>query len=160
MGRRVDRKQIPGHDDYYADRKGNIWRRHNGRLIRVNPVTHCTGYQYTNVRGKKYLTQRLVCAAFKGENPLYKPICIRSAKRQQPRRIRSQRFLRWGLRSEVNRRNCCRRRLGPSDVKQIRRLRSNGMTQIRLAEKFGVTQCCISLIVNNKIHFTEEGCDV
>ena len=92
----MERKRIPNQNGYYADRSGGVWRKHNGRWIKVNPVLHAVGYQYTRVNGVKRLTQRLVCSAFKGEHVDDKPICIREANRQQPRRIRSQRYLKWG----------------------------------------------------------------
>jgi len=55
----MERKTIPGHPTYSADRKGRIYRKHNNRWIKVNPVIHAVGYQYTRIDGKKQLTQRV-----------------------------------------------------------------------------------------------------
>jgi len=130
--RMIDRKKIPGCPGYCADRQGRIWRKKSGRWVVINPVTHHDGYQYTYVPGMcKQLTQRLVCAAFKGEPTTDLPICLRRAKRQQPRRVRSQRFLKWGTAKGQPRKT--QNRLSKEDVLEIRRLWAKGRTQISLA---------------------------
>jgi len=142
-----DRKSIPGYLGYYADRQGRIWHKLRDRWKQINPVIHAVGYQYTRVNGVKKLTQRLVCAAFKGDCPSDLTTCVRKAKGQQPRRVRSQRYLRWGTLGDCKRGKY--RFLSCSDKDNIKDLYSNGMTQIDIANKFGVTQPAISVIVNS-----------
>ena len=151
----VRRKSIPDHPGYYADRQGRIWRKFSGRWRIINPVTHHDGYQYTSVGGQtRKLTQRLVCAAFKGECIEELPICVRRAKRQQPRRLRSQRYLKWGLYSDIQKKSgwhhlTCKQQL------RIIKLHNNGATQISLAKKFLVTQPAISYLVNGRTRLRE-----
>jgi len=145
----MKRKAIPNHLGYSADRSGRIWRRHKNCWIKVNPVTHCGGYQYTNVHGVKYLTQRLVCSAFKGIPPKSLPICIRKAKNQQPRRLRSQRYLRWGTHKD-RKPGKCHHHLGVEHVVQIKVLYEAGETQAAIALRFGVSQSAISQILTRR----------
>lgn len=151
----TERKPIPNNDGYYADRKGRIWRKHKNNWIEVNPVTHAVGYQYTNINRKKQLTQRLVCAAFKGECIFELPVCIRKAKNQQPRRLRSQRYLKWGTHGDIGKRvKYCH--LTRSQQLQVIRLYKAGKTQIFIAAKFGVSQPAISCLVTGKTKIRNE----
>jgi hypothetical protein len=148
--KQIERKPIPGYPEYYADRKGRIWRKLYGTWRVINPVTHHDGYQYTYVslKNKKVLTQRLVCAAFKGLNSEDSPICIRKAKGQQPRRVRSQRYLKWGTHGDTKRKKY--RHLTRDEQDLILGLHQEGQTQIHLAQAFGVSQPVISRLVNGK----------
>jgi DNA-binding NarL/FixJ family response regulator len=146
----LKRKAIPDYPDYFADREGLIWRKLYGSWRVINPVTHHDGYQYTYVGiQKRVLTQRLVCAAFKGMCPEDMQICIRRAKNQQPRRLRSQRYLKWGKYTDKRKRKNYTR-LSESDQKQILRLYKEGKTQIDIARRFGVTQPAISYLIKRK----------
>lgn len=147
--KRIERKQIPNCPSYFADRKGRIWRKCNHKYQIINPVTHHDGFQYTYVgsMNKKKLTQRLVCSAFNGTCDTELPLCIRRAKRQQPRRVRSQRYLKWG--SHKDKRSGYKYyHLTRKEQIKIIKLHQNGATQISLAKQFGVTQPTISYLVN------------
>lgn len=146
----IERKPIPNHPGYYADRKGRIWRKFNNKWRVINPVTHHDGFQYTNVGSSKpkILTQRLVCAAFKGLSTGKLPLFIRKAKRQQPRRLRSQRYLDWGSYRDKQRGG--HKTLTRTEQLQIIKLHKKGVTQITLAGQFEVTQPAISYLVNGK----------
>lgn len=97
-----ERRAIPGHLGYFADRTGRIWTNSLGYWRLIKSSINGTGYQYTTLRGsKQYLTQRLVCSAFKGKSTKNTPVCIRKAKGQQPRRVRMQKYLNWGDRTQV-----------------------------------------------------------
>lgn len=144
----IERKPIPNHPEYYADRKGRIWRKFYNKWRIINPVTHHDGFQYTHTgnNNKKELTQRLVCAAFKGSSD---SLCIRRAKGQQPRRLRSQRYLRWGSpRDKKIRRGYYH--LTRDQQLEIIALYKSGETQIALSRQFGITQPAISYLVNGK----------
>lgn len=145
----IKKKSIPGYPGYYADRKGRIWKKFYGKWRVINPVTHHDGYQYTYVghTNKKQLTQRLVLSAFKGEHSKGLPLCIRKAKRQQPRRVRSQRYLSWGSYRDKKKGNN-HNYLTPEQKIEIIKLYKNDITQISLAKQFGVSQPAISKIVN------------
>lgn len=147
----IDKKKIPGCPGYSADRKGRIWRKIDGKWVIVNPVVHHDGYQYTYVGNvnRKRLTQRLVCAAFKDEPTVVLPICLRRAKQQQPQRVRSQRYLKWGTLSGSTRKNRGTR-LSKDEVLEIRQMWDGGYTQIAIAKLFSVSSACISLVVNHK----------
>ncbi len=149
--KRVYRKSIPGHPLYFADRKGLIWRKFHNRWRIIRPVTHHDGFQYTYVGSlnRKELTQRLVCAAFKGPESTERPLCIRKARKQQPRRLRSQRYLNWGSYKDKQPRGKCRY-LTREEKRKIIKLYNNSVTQISLAKRFGVTQPAISYLVNGK----------
>lgn len=97
---------------------------------------------------KRILTQRLVCEAFRGLSTQELPICIRQSPRQQPRRLRSQRYLRWGSYGEIKR--CKYVHLTEEQKLEILELNKNGSTQISLAKRFGVTQTAISYLINGK----------
>lgn len=150
----IERKPIPDYSGYYADRKGRVWKKFYGQWRVINPVTHHDGYQYTHVGpGAKMLTQRLVCSAFKGKNPEDFPLCIRKAKRQQPRRVRSQKYLKWGTYAdkEKNSYRCLTR----DEQDLILEAHRRGKTQIYLAQAFGVSQPTISYLVNGKTKLRE-----
>lgn len=151
MTKRIDRKQIPDHPLYFADRKGRIWRKFFGRWRVINPVIHHDGFQYTYTgsSAKKKLTQRLVCAAFKGLCCEELPLCIRKARGQQPRRLRSQRYLDWGSYGD-KRPGASYHHLTLKEQTMIIKLHRNGTTQIFLARQFGVSQPTISYLVNGK----------
>lgn len=153
----IERKPIPDYPGYYADGSGRIWRRLYNRWLIIKPVTHHDGYQYTHVGddNKQKLTQRLVCSAFKGEHPSKLPICIRKARRQQARRVRSQRYLEWGSCKDVVRKRGYRC-LTREQQLQILKLHQSGKTQIFLANQFGVTQSAISFLVNGKTQLRKE----
>lgn len=146
----MERKPIPNHPEYYADRKGRIWRKFSNKWRIINPVTHHDGYQYTHTgnHNKRELTQRLVCAAFKGSCGTERPLCIRKAKKQQPRRVRSQRYLKWGTHDDKRRKGG--HRLTREQQLAILKSYNNGRTQISLAKEFNVTQPAISYLVNGK----------
>lgn len=151
----IERKPIPNCAGYYADRKGQIWRKYRSCWRRINPVTHAVGYQYTSIKGKKHLTQRLVCAAFKGECILESPVCIRKAKNQQPRRLRSQKYLKWGTHGDIGKKaKYCH--LTRAQQLQVIRLHKEGKTQIFIAAKFGVSQPAISCLVTGKTKIRDE----
>ena len=99
------KKKIPGFNGYFADSNGNIW---NSRQ-KMSPFVDRCGYQRVNlIRGGQQVScyvQRLVCSAFKGVPPNDKPICIRKVKNQQARRIRRNRYLKWGNYKEIKRSN-------------------------------------------------------
>ncbi len=139
-------KSIPGYPGYFADKSGQIWRQLKYRRKIVNPVMHDVGYQYTNIAVTKQLTQRLVCAAFKGESDFEVPICLRRAKRQQPRRVRSSRYLKWGERSDCGHKGR-RRVLSDKQRQSVLELYANGITQVVIARKFGVSQPAISALI-------------
>lgn len=154
--KRIERRQIPDYPKYYADRNGRIWRKFYGSWRVINPVTHHDGFQYTHVGSNdiKVLTQRLVCAAFKGLSPEDFPLCIRKARGQQPRRLRSQRYLKWGTYSDKPERRKYRH-LTPEERVQILKLYKNGTTQVYLAQAFGVSQPAISYLINGKTKLRE-----
>ncbi len=149
-----EKMAIPGHPGYYADRKGRIWSNRNGHWHLLKSTVNGTGYQYTHMKEKEtgywkqHLTQRLVCAAIKGETSDTLPLCIRKAPSQQPRRIRKQRYLHWGDRSEVQRKSFVR--LTNDEKWNILRLLSEGYSQVEIAESYGVSQPAISYIVHGK----------
>lgn len=153
--KRIERKQIPDYPEYHADRKGHIWRKFHGYWRIINPVTHHDGYQYTYVGSHniKVLTQRLVCAAFKGLSPEDFPLCIRKARGQQPRRLRSQKYLKWGTHGDKKRKNYCH--LTRSEQDLVLELHQKGKTQIYLAQAFGVSQPAISYLINGKTKLRE-----
>lgn len=148
--KQTERKFIPNHPGYYADRKGRIWKKFCNEWRIINPVTHHDGFQYTHTGddNKRELTQRLVCAAFKGLNNSDQPLCIRRAKRQQPRRLRSQRYLSWGSSSDRKIRRY--HHLTRDQQLEIIKLHKKGDTQISLAKQFDVTQPAISYLINGK----------
>jgi len=139
----MERKRIPSHEGYYASRDGRVWRKRNGRFVLVKPVMHGVGYQYTWVHSKKYLTQRLVCEAFKGEAPEDCPVCVRKANRQSPKRVRSNKHLKWGNLSQCQRGKIRPFKLSEQDKEDIVAGWKNGRTQLSLADEFGVTQAAI-----------------
>lgn len=144
-----ERKAIPGHTGYYADRTGRIWRNRRDGWHLVKSCVNGTGYQYTRLDSpKQHLTQRLVCAAFKSECVEEMPICIRKAPKQQPRRVRKQRYLNWGDRSCVKRKQFTK--LTSAAKLEVLRLWMNGWSQIDIAAKFDVSQPAISYIVRGK----------
>lgn len=53
-------------------------------------------------------------------------------------------------RLNVPRPNHTRRKLTETDVDRIKMMRTTGMTLAEIGKHFGVTKCCISLIVNGK----------
>ncbi len=148
--KQIERKPIPDYPGYYADRKGRIWRKFDDKWRIINPVTHHDGYQYTYVgfNEPRVLTQRLVCAAFKGLSPEDFPLCIRKAKGQQPRRVRSQKYLKWGTRKNIQRNTYCH--LTRDEQELILEAHRKGKTQIYLAQAFGVSQPAISYLINGK----------
>jgi len=94
------RMEIPGHPGYFADRKGRIWTKKSGHWRLTSSSINGTGYQYSRLGTLgQHLTQRLVCSAFKGDATVVQPVCIRRAPKQQARRVRKQKYLRWGDRS-------------------------------------------------------------
>lgn len=131
-----------------------------GKMRLLKSVCNGTGYQKINLmvgcsdgkrRCKSFYVQRLVCAAFKGEPEECKPICIRNAPRQQPRRVVKNRYLKWGTHRDKTRSPYSH--LSSADVGHIRRLyRHHNVTQCELSRRYGVSQAAISLIVNNKSH--------
>jgi hypothetical protein len=147
----IRRKPIPDYPGYYADRHGRIWKKYSSKWRIIKPTTHHDGFQYTYVgdRNNKVLTQRLVCSAFKGSSSHKTPICIRRASGQQPRRLRSQKYLKWGTYGEITKR-CKYHNLTHEQKLQIIQLHQEGNTQISIAKDFGVTQPTISYIVNGK----------
>lgn len=148
----IERKPIPDYPGYYADRKGRIWRKLKIRWKVVNSVTHASGYQYVHFTpSKQALTQRLVCSAFKGLSSKDLPICIRKAKGQQSCRVRSQKYLKWGTRSGINRKKF--RHLTRDEQDLILEAHSEGKTQVYLAQAFGVSQPTISCLVRGKTKF-------
>lgn len=146
-----ERIGIPGHPGYYADRTGRIWSNRQGRWHLLKSTINGTGYQYIHIKKgetghrKQYLTQRLVCAAFKGESTNVLPICIRKAPNQQPRRIRKQRYLQWGNRSGVRRRSFTP--LTIDEKYNVLSMWANGYSQVKIAKSYGVSQPAISYIV-------------
>ena len=144
-----ERRAIPGHSGYYADRTGRIWSNRHGRWHLVKSGVNGTGYQYTRLGDRKqHLTQRLVCAAFKGEHVEETPICIRKAPRQQPRRIRRQRYLNWGDRTEIKRKSWTP--LTTDEKLEVLALWAEGYTQVEIGQMYGVSQAAISNIVLGK----------
>ena len=149
-----ERKAIPGHPGYYADRTGRIWSNRNGRWRLVKSSVNGTGYQYTHLkeertgRREQRLTQRLVCAAFKSENDEETLVCIRKAPRQQPRRVRKQRYLNWGDRSCIERKQFTK--LTCEEKLEVLRLWMSGWSQVDIASNFDVSQPAISNIVRGK----------
>jgi len=144
-----EKKAIPGHPGYYADRTGRIWSNRQGRWHLVRSIVHSSGYQYSYVgKGQQKLTQRLVCAAFKGEHPDNLPICIRQAPKQQPRRVRKQRYLHWGDRNEIQKKPYTK--LTSTEKMEILALWSQGYTQVEIARMYSVSQPSISCIVRGK----------
>jgi len=146
-----ERKAIPGHPGYYADRTGRIWTSRRGYWQLVKSVVHRSGYQYTKIKADdaswgQQLTQRLVCAAFKGEHPDEFPVCIRQAPRQQPRRVRKQRYLKWGDRTQVKSRKGVR--LTEQEKFEILIWWACGYTQCDIADMYGISQPSVSYIVN------------
>jgi len=146
---KIERKAVPGHPGYYADRKGRIWTNSTGYWRLVKSSANGTGYQYTRVNGVSCLTQRLVCSAFKGESTENTPICIRKARQQQPRRVRMQRYLKWGNPSQVTRKRGVT--LDKEDKIGIVTLWLGGMSQVDIAKVYGCSQAAISYIVNGKV---------
>ena len=143
------RMEIPGHPEYYADRTGRIWSNRHGRWHLVKSIINGTGYQYTRLSGRElHLTQRLVCAAFRGEHTDTLPLCIRHASKQQPRRVRKQRYLRWGDRSEVKRKSFVP--LTYDEKRDILNHWLDGWNQVELAKIYDVSQPAISYIINGK----------
>jgi hypothetical protein len=151
MFKKIERKSIPNYPGYYADRRGRIWKKFYGQWRIIKPVTHHDGFQYTYVgdNNNRRLTQRLVCSAFKGECSQKLPLCIRKAKRQQPRRVRSQRYLKWGKYNDKVKRGGYHHLTNEQRL-EIIKLNKNGRTQISLSKQFGVSQPAISFIVNGK----------
>lgn len=145
----MERKRIPSYLNHYADRSGYIWRKDNNGWVKINPVLHAVGYQYTTICGKKHLTQRLVCSAFKGECVAEYPLCIRKAKMQQPRRVRSQRYLNWGTHDNKRIKGGYKHLTLRQQLK-ILELNKKGITQVTLSERFGVTQPTISYLINGR----------
>lgn len=143
----IKRKRIPDYPGYFADRTGHVWRKFDGSWRIINPVTHHDGFQYTYVgTSKRALTQRLVCAAFKGGCPEDMRLCIRRVTNQQPRRLRSQRYLKWGKYTDKQKRKNYTR-LSDGDQDRILKLHRDGKTQIDIARRFGVTQPAISYLI-------------
>lgn len=48
----IERKPIPDYPEYYADRKGRIWKKFYDKWRIINPVTHASGYQFVNGKTK------------------------------------------------------------------------------------------------------------
>jgi DNA-binding NarL/FixJ family response regulator len=149
--KRTERKSIPNCPGYYADRRGNIWRKLGARFKLIRPVRHHDGSYYTYVGNdsKKELTRRLVCSAFKGENPLPSSVCIGKAKHQQARRLKSQRYLKWGSHEEVNRGDTGKS-LSDKERLEVVRMHKKGMTQIAISKKFGITQSAVSQLLSRR----------
>lgn len=141
-----ERMAIPGHPGYYADRSGRIWSNRQGRWRLVKSIVNSNGYQYTRLgQRQQNLTQRLVCTAFKGEHTDNLPVCIRQAPRQQARRVRRQRYLHWGNRSEVRRKPFTP--LTNDEKLEVLGLWMQGYKQVEIARMYGVSQPAISYIV-------------
>ena len=148
-----ERRAIPDHPGYYADRTGRIWRKKGERWHLVRSTVNGTGYQYTHLKSEdspwgSHLTQRLVCAAFKGDSTKEAPVCIRKAPRQQPRRVRSQRYLNWGDRSRIKRKRYVK--LTCEEKLEVLRMWMSGWSQVDISSRFGVSQPAISYIVRGK----------
>jgi len=144
-----ERRAVPNHPGYYADRTGRIWRKQGERWHLVRSTVNGTGYQYTRLDNRKqHLTQRLVCEAFKGDSTKKSPVCIRKAPRQQPRRVRKQRYLNWGDRSCIERKQFTK--LTCEEKLEVLRLWMSGWSQVNIASNFGISQPAISNIVRGK----------
>lgn len=156
----IVRRKIPGHSGYFADNLGRIWSSRSGKMRLLKSVRNGTGYQKVHLSvncysGKKkmrqFYVQRLVCTAFKGEPTLKKPICIRDAPNQRPRRVVKNRYIKWGTRKQVKRRAW--ESLDAVSVGHIRRLYKHyNVTQCELSRRYGVSQPAIHYIVTNKNH--------
>jgi len=141
--------EIPGHPGYFADRKGRIWTKKSGHWRLAKSCINGTGYQYSRLGTLgQHLTQRLVCAAFKGDATFVQPVCIRQAPRQQSRRVRKQKYLRWGDRSEIKRKSFTP--LTSAEKFDVLMLWAEGRTQVDIAKMYGVSQPAISLIISGK----------
>ena len=147
---KTKRMEIPGHPGYFADRKGRIWTKKSGHWRLASSSINGTGYQYSRLgTSGQHLTQRLVCAAFKGDPTVVQPLCIRKAPRQQSRRVRKQRYLHWGDRSEIKRKSFTP--LTSAEKFNILMLWASGNhTQVQIAKAYGVSQPAISCIISGK----------
>lgn len=141
---------------FYADNLGRVWREKNNKMRLYNTYIDSNGYQrisvYKDKKVQNFYVQRLVCEAFKGQPDNIKPICLRSAPNQQPRRVRKNKYLKWGTSKQIKRDNPGCRKLNLLTANQIRKAYNlNNITQKMLANKYNVSQSHISLIVNNRI---------
>ncbi len=132
------KKEIEGHPGYFVDEEGHVWH-HNKRLASNK---NGTGYQKVCIEGKQLYVQRLVCSEFKGHQPKTKPVCIRDAPGQQPRRIVHSQYLNWGTHKDIKRKK--QRRLTADEVDAIEKAYKDGATQCELAKQYGVTPSTIS----------------
>jgi hypothetical protein len=147
-------RKIPSLYKFYADNRGRIWKIKKGKRVLQKTFIDSNGYQRVHLPDMKdqyrhFYVQRLVCEAFKGESTEIKPICLRQAPNQQPKRVRANAYLRWGTHSQIKR--SVPKRLDIDTVINVRQdYKSGRYTQKQLAEKYNTTQPNISNIVTHR----------
>ncbi len=157
--------RLPG---YRFGDDGSIWSRvkYRGRLSdhwhlirgnRTSKAGHIQVTLYVNTIPVRYCAHRLILEAFVGPCPPGMECCHRDGN---PANNRPEN-LRWGTRAE-NAADSIRHGTKPmgsrhhraklmeADIPVIRRLRSEGMTLSKIAERFGVTRPQIGAVISGR----------
>jgi hypothetical protein len=151
------KRKILSAPNLFADNKGRIWNNRKGFLRLQKTFVDSNGYQRIHVldnnnKYKHFYVQRLVCEAFKGEPNLIKPICIRKAPNQQPKRVRANKYLKWGNRDQIKIKTFTSR-FSNEIVNLIRQeYYLKILNQSQLAKKYKRSQGDISFIINKKCY--------
>jgi DNA-binding XRE family transcriptional regulator len=165
-------RAIPGFEGYEVSNLGRVrsFRRHGGRgrgLVRAPRIkkTHvaATGYLCVTLqkpdgnRCSKYPVHTLVAAAFLGPRPDGMQVAHADGDKQNAR-LDNLRYATALENAEDKRRHGTdtpgerngMHKLTDDAVREVRRLRSRGLSQRELAERFGVSRSAIQFVLNGQ----------
>lgn len=157
-------RRIPSSQNYFVTKSGHIYSTMRGKLRRLKPKSHSSGYYQVmlvinGIKTYRYI-HRLVLETWTGKCPEGHQCDHKNGnkkdnrlvnlhwvtRKQNMQLIAEQKGKNWNKGS-----NHPHARFTEKDILKIRQLYAEGMKQQEIAELFGVRQNYISLIVNYKI---------
>jgi hypothetical protein len=145
-------KAIPGYPGYYADEQGNIWSERKGSLTLKSSTENHKGYLRVGImdRGRQRClsVHSLVALAFLGERPDGYDICHNDGN---PRN-NTPKNLRYDTRSNNAKDRFLhgRNKLNERDYQDIRWLRGMNVSQVEVAQMYGVSKRNVTLITRGR----------